>query len=201
MSEKILSTANNERIWDAFHQVMERLKDPEALGMGVCYGYPGLGKTVTAEQIHAQMSESQTVDTYWVHAIKIWTPAAMLRDFAVATGFMPSRMNANDLLHELRERLLRRPGVFLIDEAHVFVTKGTLNELVKYLYDSTQCAFLFFGEPQTWKVIEGFVSFASRFNKNAIVEVQKYSFRKSRRLSRAAALLRLIMQSVRGSTG
>ena len=174
MSASIVSTSNVQRIWDAFNELAERLQDPEILGIGIVYGDPGRGKTVTAEQIHSQIGGTGEVQTYWAPAKPTWkTMAPLLKDLLRAMGTEPRAWGADDLLEEVLAQLAERPGIFLIDEIDFFAGKESCIQLIKYLHDQRQCAFLLIGEHKSRATIRRYLSFESRLNDGAIVEVGK----------------------------
>jgi DNA transposition AAA+ family ATPase len=175
MSVSVVPTTNSNRIWSAFNELVTGLSDTDVLRIGIVYGDPGRGKTTTAEQIHSQMSATQQVSTYWVRAKPTWTASAMLLDLSRSVGFSPPRRSANDLLDELRQHLQRKPGVFLVDEAHTFTRSEKLVEIIKFLHDTTNCAFLLIGEHKTERIVKSYLSFSSRLNSDAIIEVMEHS--------------------------
>ena len=175
MSAAIVSTTNSNRIWSAFNELVTGISDTDVLRIGIVYGDPGRGKTTTAEQIHSQMSATLKVATYWVRAKPTWTPSAMLVDLARAVGFSPPRRSASELLDELRQHLQQKPGVFLVDEAHTFTRSEKLVEIVKFLHDTTNCGFLLIGEQKTERIVKSYLSFASRLNSDAIIEVMEHT--------------------------
>jgi hypothetical protein len=176
MYDGIVSTKNLTRIWSALHELEQRLVDPERMGVGIVYGAPGRGKTVAAETYHSIKSEDGEIETFWVRAKPIWTPAAMIRDILLAVGVDSQRRGANDLLDELREHLKRRPGIILLDDVDRFIRKQDLVQIIKYLHDTTMCAFLLIGETGAREVIKRYLSFERRLNDLAIVEVESHPF-------------------------
>lgn len=174
MNGGIVSTTNLTRIWAALHELEQRLADPERMGIGIVYGDPGRGKTCAAETYHSIKSEEGEIETFWVRAKPIRTPSAMIRDILRAVGVDSQRRGANDLLDELREHLKRRPGIVLIDDVDRFIRKQDLVQILKYLHDTTQCAFLVIGESGAREVIKRYLSFERRLNDLAIVEVKAH---------------------------
>ena len=99
----------------------------------------------------------------------------MLLDLSRSVGFSPPRRSANDLLDELRQHLQQKPGVFLVDEAHTFTRSEKLVEIIKFIHDTTNCAFLLIGERKTERIVKSYLSFSSRLNSDAIIEVMEHT--------------------------
>lgn len=171
----IIRTSNVERMWAAYNELGQRPFQPDIMGIGIIYGDPGRGKTVTADAFHSRMSQEGTVRTYSVTAKPTWTTSFMLRDLLVSAGLEPVRRSANDLLDELRDYLILRPGVFLIDDCETFVRKEPLIQAIRYLHNKTKASFCLIGEAKSRGILKRYAAFESRLNDQAIVSVRPHT--------------------------
>jgi Cdc6-like AAA superfamily ATPase len=175
MRNTLVSTGNVLRIMDATKALEQRLRDQEIVGIGLVYGHPGLGKTMTVEHYHSQSRKRDRVRTYLVRALAIWTEASMLKDLLLAMGIDPREYRKDLMFDTLKDALTAQPAIFLIDEADSFAESRRLVTILKDLHDVTGCCFLLVGEQRVESIFRRYTAFYNRINTSAIVNLTGYT--------------------------
>lgn len=169
MRKEIASTENTRRIQKALSNLETRLKDPEIMGLGLIYGQPGLGKTMTVERYCVQAYRQERVLVAWVRAKGIWTEASMLHDILEALGIAARKYRKDVMLREIIDALNTEPAMILIDEIDAIAEKKDLVRILKDIHDMTSCAIAMIGEERVEGLLRRYQSFYNRLNLDALV--------------------------------
>jgi len=171
MKNLLASTNNVKRFLAACQALEARLSDDSIVGLGLVYGRPGLGKTLTMTHYHSLSARKGLIQTYMVRALSIWTETSMLKDLLLAVGQAPSVYRKDVCYAELQERLRQRPAVFLIDQIDAVAEKRTMVSILHDLHDNTSTAFLMIGEDRVDGILRRYTAFYSRINTSALVRM------------------------------
>lgn len=169
MKKEIASTENTRRIQKALSNLEARLKDPEIMGLGLIYGQPGLGKTMTVERYCVQAYRQERVLVAWVRAKGIWTESSMLQDILEALGISARKYRKDVMFRQVIEALNTEPAMILIDEIDAIAGNGALIRVLKDIHDMTSCAIAMIGEERVDGLLRRYQSFYNRLNHDAVV--------------------------------
>ena len=169
MRKEIASTENTRRIQKALSNLEARLKDSEIMGLGLIYGQPGLGKTMTVERYCVQAYRQERVLVAWVRAKGIWTEPSMLQDILEALGISARKYRKDIMFRQIIEALNTEPAMILIDEIDAIAGNGALIRVIKDIHDMTSCAIAMIGEERVDGLLRRYHSFYNRLNQDALV--------------------------------
>ena len=169
MKKEIASTENTRRIQKALFNLEARLRDSEIMGLGLIYGQPGLGKTMTVERYCVQAYRQERVLVAWVRAKGIWTESSMLQDILEALGISARKYRKDIMFRQVIEALNSEPAMILIDEIDAIAESRKLIGLLKDIHDMTACAITMIGEERVDGLLRRYHSFYNRLNRDALV--------------------------------
>ena len=169
MRKEIASTENTRRIQKALANLEARLKDAEIMGLGLIYGQPGLGKTMTVERYCVQAYRQERVLVAWVRAKGIWTESSMLQDILESLGISARKYRKDIMFRQVIEALMTEPAMILIDEIDSIAESRKLIGLLKDIHDMTSCAIAMIGEERVDGLLRRYHSFYNRLNRDALV--------------------------------
>ena len=168
MKYTLVSTRNVQRILAAATALEARLGDDEIMGIGLVFGHPGLGKTMTCRHYHASSARDGRIRTVQVRALAIWTEASMLKDLLLGLGQQP-RQYRKDIMWDQLCEALQSPAVFVLDEIDSIAESRRLIAVLKDLHDVTGSAILMIGEERVESLLRRYQAFWNRLNTSALV--------------------------------
>ena len=131
MKFSLVSTTNVQRIWDAAETIEGRLSDKEVMGLGLAYGRPGLGKSVTIQAYNPRARKAGRIRTACVRALSISTETSMLKWLLLKMGQSPRAYRKDILFDQVIESLEADPALILMDEIDAIAESHRLMRLVK----------------------------------------------------------------------
>jgi Cdc6-like AAA superfamily ATPase len=175
MKYVLVSTQNVQRIFDATKAIEKRLQDSEIMGMGLIFGRPGLGKTMTLDAYHARSHKLGRVRTVFVRAMSHWTETSMLKDVLKEMGQSPNAYRKDAMFDQLRDALKAEPAIIIMDEVDAIAGNRRMIGMLKDMHDVTGCGFLMVGEERVDALLQRYQSFYNRMNRGAVVQVTNHS--------------------------
>lgn len=171
MKFSLVSTTNVQRLWDAAETIEGRLADHEIMGLGLAYGRPGLGKTMTIQAYHARARKVGRIRTVCVRALSIWSETSMLKWLLLKMGQSPRAYRKDVLFDQVIESLESEPALILMDEIDAIAESRRLMMLVKEIHDMTGSAILMIGEERVDGLLRRHESLYNRINHSALVHL------------------------------
>jgi hypothetical protein len=175
MKFELVSTRNVRRIMDALAALEKRLTDAEIAGIGLVFGRPGLGKTMTITKYHAQCSGVGKVKTVFVRALAHWNETSLLRGLLDALGHFPKFSRKDAMFDQIIDELRQKQVIFLIDELDSIAGSRQMIAMLKDIHDLSRSAILLIGEDRVDGILKRYGSFYNRINRSALVQLEDHS--------------------------
>lgn len=115
-------------------------------GLGVFYGYSGLGKSMAASFVAATADPSLNQNVAYVEMKSVWTKKSLLEAICKEINLIASNTCAS-MLEQIAEEVVARNILIIIDEFDYLVEKKAVS-VIKDLHDATQGAILLIGEEE-----------------------------------------------------
>ncbi|TRD18369.1 AAA family ATPase [Palleronia caenipelagi] len=125
-----------------FLALVDRLQNrrPGAPGLGVFYGFPGLGKSMAASYC------ANATNAIHVQMKSVWAAKRLCEAIMEELGLqMAARLTVADMVDRIAEAVLAEDVTILIDEAD-FLVKNKLIEVVRDIYESSDTPMILIGE-------------------------------------------------------
>lgn len=137
----------------AMERLTNRLDGLPALG--VLYGPSGYGKTT------ATVAVANSTQAYYVQMRSAWSKKTLLEKICFEMG-IPIAKNTAACLDAICEHLAAAQRPLILDEADYLVTKAGMVELVRDIYEGSQCPIMLVGEEQLPNKLKKFERFHGR---------------------------------------
>lgn len=175
MKFTLVSTRNVKRIMDALSALEKRLTDAEIAGIGLVFGRPGLGKTMTITKYHAQCAAAGRVRTVFVRALAHWNESSLLRGLLQALGHYPKANRKDAIFEQILDELKRKQAIFLIDEVDSIAGSRQMIAMLKDIHDLSRSAILLIGEERVDGILRRYGSFYNRINSSALAQLEDHN--------------------------
>lgn len=150
---KFAEITNLSLVKVAMERLTNRLDGLPALG--VLYGHSGYGKTT------ATIAVANRTQAYYVQMRSAWSKKTLLEKICFEMG-IPVAKNTAACLDAICEHLATVQRPLILDEADYLVTKAGMVELVRDIYEGSQCPILLVGEEQLPNKLKKFERFHGR---------------------------------------